>query len=157
MVPVMVALMSHATGAMEPSSIRFWGVMSLATLVGAVVAYPATVWLVAAGLKHGMGSVRALGAGGHSLEAEATRMRATSGEVPMRMAPKGAKSAKKSAAQEDHAKMSMTGGTTTPQLVAVAVLTLIALGGGIVLADLSGGLGMGSTHMAARAGFALAS
>ena len=149
MVPVMVALMSHAGGAMEPSSIRFWGVMSLAIMVGGVIAYPVNVWLVAAGLKHGMGSVRVLGAGGHSLEAEATRMRATSGEVPMRMAPKGANSAKKSAAQEDHAKMSMTGGTTTPQLVAVAVLTLIALGGGIVLADLSGGLGMGSTHMTA--------
>jgi hypothetical protein len=149
MVPVMVALMSHATGAMGPSSIRFWGVMSLAIMVGGVIAYPVNVWLVAAGLKHGMGSVRVLGAGGHSLEAEATRMRATSGEVPMRMAPKGAKSAKKSAAQEDHAKMSMIGGTTTPQLVAVAVLTLIALGGGIVLADLSGGLGMGSTHMTA--------
>ncbi len=80
MVPVMVALMSHATGAMEPSSIRFWGVMSLAIM--GVIAYPVDVWLVAAGLKHGMGSVR-------------------------------------------------------------------ALGGGIVLADLSGGLGIGSTHMAA--------
>ncbi|HEX7532741.1 MAG TPA: DUF4396 domain-containing protein [Methyloceanibacter sp.] len=81
MVPVMVALMSHAGGAMEPSSIRFWGVMSLAIMVGGVIAYPVNVWLVAAGLKHGMGSVRVLGAGGHSLEAEATRMRATSGEV----------------------------------------------------------------------------
>ena len=67
----------------------------------------------------------------------------------MRMAPKGAKGAKKEYSAGDHAKMSMTGGTTTPQLVAMAVLTLIALGGGIVLAGLSGGLGMGSTHMAA--------
>jgi len=157
MVPVMVALMSHATGAMEPSSIRFWGVMSLAIMVGGVIAYPVNVWLVAAGLKHGMGSVRVLGAGGHSLEAEATRMRATSGEVRMRMAPKGANSAKKSAAQEDHAKMSMTGGTTTPQLVAVAVLTLIALGGGIVLADLSRRVGHWLNAHDGRAGFALAS
>ena len=34
MAPVMVALMSHGTRAMEATSLRFWGVMSLATLVG---------------------------------------------------------------------------------------------------------------------------
>src|SRR5262245_34378437 len=38
------------------------------------------LWLVAVGLKHGMGSVRALSAGGHSLEAEATLMEKVSGE-----------------------------------------------------------------------------
>ena len=153
MVPVMVALMSHDMGAMAPSSIRFWGVMSLATVVGAVIAYPVNVWLVAAGLKHGMGSVRALGAGGHSLEAEATRMRAISGEVPMGLAPPppggttAAKHAPKAHEPAEHAKMSMTGGTTIPQLVAVTVLTLIALGAGIVVAGLSGGLGMVRSHM----------
>jgi len=57
--------------------------MSLATLVGAVIAYPVNVWLVAVGLKHGMGTVRVLGAGGHNLEAEATRIPATSGEQPL--------------------------------------------------------------------------
>ncbi|HAN64588.1 MAG TPA: copper oxidase [Rhizobiales bacterium] len=79
MIPVMVALMNHDMRAMEVTSIRFWGVMSLATLVGAVIAYPVNVWLVAVGLKHGMGTVRVLGAGGHNLEAEATRIPATSG------------------------------------------------------------------------------
>src|SRR5262245_44611530 len=49
-------------------------------LVGGMIAYPVNVWLVAMGLKHGMGSVRALGEGGHSLEAEATRMGKVSGE-----------------------------------------------------------------------------
>jgi hypothetical protein len=64
-------LMTRHMSAMHPTSLRFWGVMSLATLVGLVVAYPVNVWLVYAKLKHGMGTVRALGAGGHSLGAEA--------------------------------------------------------------------------------------
>lgn len=65
MIPVMVALMSRDMKAMEITSIYFLGIMSLATLIGAIIAYPVNVWLVAVGLKHGMGSVRALGAGGH--------------------------------------------------------------------------------------------
>jgi hypothetical protein len=38
--------------------------MSLASLVGAVLAYPVNMWLVANELKHGMGTERALGKGG---------------------------------------------------------------------------------------------
>ncbi|WP_295814207.1 DUF4396 domain-containing protein [uncultured Deinococcus sp.] len=70
MIPTMVIVMSRDMTAMEPTSLRFWGVMSLATLVGLVLAYPANVWLVAGNLKHGMGTARALGRGGHSLTAE---------------------------------------------------------------------------------------
>jgi hypothetical protein len=58
MIPVMVVLMLGDMTAMEPTSLRFWGVMSLATMVGAVVAYPINVWLVQAGYKHGMGTER---------------------------------------------------------------------------------------------------
>ena len=65
MIAVMVLLMSRDMSAMEPTSARFWGVMSLATIVGGMVAYPVNWWLVATGLKHGMGSSRALGRGGH--------------------------------------------------------------------------------------------
>lgn len=65
MIPVMVILMSRDMSAMEPTSARFWGVMSLATIIGGVLAYPVNWWLVATGLKHGMGSSRALGQGGH--------------------------------------------------------------------------------------------
>lgn len=82
MIPVMVILMSRDMTAMEATSIRFWGVMSLATLVGFVVAFPVNMWLVAVGLKHGMGTVRALGKGGHSLAAEREKITATSGKVP---------------------------------------------------------------------------
>lgn len=81
-IPVMVILMSRDMSAIEATSLRFWGVMSLATLVGLVVAFPVNMWLVAVGLKHGMGTVRALGKGGHSLAAERNRIATTSGEAP---------------------------------------------------------------------------
>jgi hypothetical protein len=58
MIPVMVVLMLCDMSAMEPTSLRFWGIMSLATMVGAVVAYPFNVWLVRAGYKHGMATER---------------------------------------------------------------------------------------------------
>ena len=150
MTPIMVVLMTQDMHAMEITSIRFWGVMSLATLIGAMIAYPVNVWLVAVGLKHGMGSVRVLGAGGHSLEAEATRIRTTSGEVPMGLMPAmaGYETATAEHTLQDREpaadqKMSMKGGATGAQLAAVTLLTLLVLGAGVVLADLSGGLGMG--------------
>ena len=77
MIPAMVFLMMGSDmRAMWPGEPLYWGVMSLATMVGAVLAYPVNVWLVAKGLKHGMGTVRALGKGGHSPEAEKVRLSA---------------------------------------------------------------------------------
>jgi Domain of unknown function (DUF4396) len=148
MIPVMVVLMSRDMQAMEPSSLRFWGVMSLATLVGGIIAYPVNVWLVAMGLKHGMGSVRALGEGGHSLKAEATRMEKVSGErcaayhdmAHEPMAPSGQMPSR--GKSTEHEGMAMGGGATGPQIAAVALLTLLALSAGIFLAGLSGGLTM---------------
>jgi hypothetical protein len=109
-------------------------------LVGAVIGYPVNVWLVAVGLKHGMGSVRALGAGGHSLGAEASRVRATSGEAPMGLMSamarpetvtvKQVRRGRKPAEHEKMSKMSMKGGATGSQLAAVTLLTLLALGAG---------------------------
>lgn len=69
MIPVMVVLMTRHMEAMEPGSPRFCGVMSLASLVGAVMAYPVNYWLVKVGLKHGMGTERALGKGGSKMQA----------------------------------------------------------------------------------------
>lgn len=83
MFPTMVVLMmSRDMRAMEPTQLVFWGAMSAAVAVGFVVAYPVNVWLVWAGLKHGMGTVRALGKGGHSLEAERRRDPAVAGARP---------------------------------------------------------------------------
>jgi len=79
MFPTMVVLMmTRDMRAMEPTELVFWGAMSAAVGVGLLIAYPVNVWLVDKGLKHGMGTVRALGKGGHSLEAERARLR----EVP---------------------------------------------------------------------------
>jgi hypothetical protein len=51
----MIILMSRDMSAMEPTSVRFWGTMSLSFVVGAVITLPVNWWLVAQGLKHGMG------------------------------------------------------------------------------------------------------
>lgn len=122
MVPVMVILMSRDMAAMHATSLRFWGVMSLATLVGFVVAYPFNLWLVGVGLKHGMGTERALGQGGHEASAE--------------MAAK---------MSDAHANGSMPGmkmdGATLPQIVAMTVLTLLAFAAGVVIATAAGSWG----------------
>ena len=74
MFPTMVVLMmGRDMRAMEPTQLTFWGAMSAAVLVGLLVAYPVNVWMVQKGLKHGMGTQRALGKGGHTVEAERAR------------------------------------------------------------------------------------
>ncbi len=70
MIPVMVALMVRVPGAMGPAHPGFWWVMSMATIVGGILAFPVNSWLVANRLKHGMGTVRAIGRGGHRAELE---------------------------------------------------------------------------------------
>ncbi len=55
MIPVMIILMSRDMSAMAPTSVRFWGTMSLAVVVSAVTTFPVNWWLVKRGLKHGMG------------------------------------------------------------------------------------------------------
>lgn len=59
MVPVMTIMMASIVGSESPLSPFFWFVMSIALLVGAIVAYPINWWLVARHLKHGMMTVRA--------------------------------------------------------------------------------------------------
>ena len=71
MIPAMVLLMmGQDMRAMGPTNLLYWGAMSASIIVGFVVALPVNVWLVAVGLKHGMGTDRALGKGGHSLDLE---------------------------------------------------------------------------------------
>jgi hypothetical protein len=116
MIPTMVILRTTFAGTTDVASVRFWIVLSLAVLVGLVVAYPVNVWLVANHLKHGMGTVRAFGGGGepisHALAANVgggTSM----GAMSMEMAEPS---------------------VTRAQLAAVAVLTLTALAAGVLLA-----------------------
>ena len=118
----MVILMSRDMAAMHASSLRLWGVISLATLVGFFVAYPVNLWLVGVRLKHGMGTVRALGHGGHAVAAEKMA-------DMLEMKP-GAMAGMESMASRP--------GATSPQIVAMTVLTLLALGGGIIVATVYG-------------------
>lgn len=64
MIPVMIILMTDDMQNMEATSLRFWGIMSLASLVGGILAIPINWWLVKNKLKHGMGTERVLGKGG---------------------------------------------------------------------------------------------
>lgn len=82
MFPVMVILMAKDMRAMEPNTIYFWGIMSLGVVVGGIVAYPINYWLVQTGLKHGMGTQRALGRGGHAPGVERELVAERTGEVP---------------------------------------------------------------------------
>lgn len=54
MIPTMVILMHIIPGGHNPFHVEFWGVMSLATMVGMVTAYPINLWMVSRGIKHGM-------------------------------------------------------------------------------------------------------
>jgi hypothetical protein len=65
MVPMVMALKSRIPSAADPTTPRFWFVMSMGLLVGFIVAYPINWWLVAHHLKHGMMTVRPAGAAGH--------------------------------------------------------------------------------------------
>jgi Sec-independent protein secretion pathway component TatC len=51
-------MMGRDMRAMEPAELLFWGVMSLGVMVGFVTAYPANVWMVNGGLKHGLMTAR---------------------------------------------------------------------------------------------------
>ncbi len=78
MLPVMAILGRRDPSAMDPGGLRFWGGMSMAILVGALAAYPVNVWLVAYGLKHGMGSAAALGRGGEPVNRHSVPRRVAS-------------------------------------------------------------------------------
>ena len=58
MVPTVMTLKMMIRSASDPTSPRFWFVMSMGLLVGFIIAYPMNWWLVANHLKHGMMTVR---------------------------------------------------------------------------------------------------
>jgi hypothetical protein len=58
MMPTMMILRMYVPGADNPVTPNFWFVMSMALLVGFIIAYPMNWWLVANHLKHGMMTVR---------------------------------------------------------------------------------------------------
>jgi hypothetical protein len=59
MLPVMVVLMmGRDMRAMEPTQLLYWATKSAGIIVGFFIALPVNAWLVANGLKHGMGSTQ---------------------------------------------------------------------------------------------------
>lgn len=128
MIPTMVVLMSRDMAAMHASSLRFWGVMSVATLVGFAVAYPINLWLVGVRLKHGMGTVRALGHGGHEVAAEPRSTPPMPGMEHDTM--------------QGMSDMAIGSRATRPQIIAMTVLTLVMLSAGIIVATLFGSWAM---------------
>ena len=162
MIPVMIILMTKDIRAMEPTSFRFWGVMSLASLVGATLAYPVNWWLVKNGLKHGMGTERALGKGGTKVAQERTQLSTatpTATGIPVRAAIDSPSRAHNMRAMPD--KTGITSGETMTSPGAmrkvsvsanrkfiVTLITLVMLAGGVTLAALYGDLLMraGTMH-----------
>jgi manganese oxidase len=62
MVFVMVPLMmGRDMRAMEPNQLVYWWTMSLGVIAGFFAAYPVNLWLVWAGLKHGLMTIRKAG------------------------------------------------------------------------------------------------
>ncbi len=118
MIPMMVALMERVPGAMGPAHPGFWWVMSMATIVGGILAFPVNYWLVANHLKHGMGTVRAVGRGGHSMEQE-REMVARSEQAGM---------------HREHAAKRSESTISWARIIIMSVLTLLMLAGGSVIA-----------------------
>jgi len=73
MIPTVMTLRTRIASADDPTTARFWFVMSMGLLVGFITAYPMNWWLVTYHLKHGMMTVRragaAVGARGHRVQA----------------------------------------------------------------------------------------
>jgi hypothetical protein len=117
MVPTALILRRHIDGAGDPTTPQFWFVMSMALLVGFIVAYPMNWWLVANHLKHGMMTVRPATAAapmpGHGAH-DANTHAATGGAA--------------------HAGMSMgSGEPPRPSIPVMALLSFLVLAAGVAI------------------------
>lgn len=54
MIPTIMIWRHFDPSAASPATLSFWGSMSLASIIGGILAYPINKWLVENGLKHGM-------------------------------------------------------------------------------------------------------
>jgi FtsP/CotA-like multicopper oxidase with cupredoxin domain len=104
MAPTMSFLMmGRDMRAMDPLELTFWGVMSLGVIVGFITAYPFNVWMVHAGIKHGLMTERSDAHGGHH-----------------------------DRHGDDHGRAGMRSQATVPQLAALAGVTALLLVTGMV-------------------------
>ena len=130
MIPVMMILMTIDMRNMEVSSLRFWGIMSVASIIGGIMAIPVNWWMVKNKMKHGMGTERALGKGGvktdHSMIMENMDVKTMSkhSEISIQMNPLSL----------DHSFMVMTGNVSFRTKLLVALISIIILAIGIAAA-----------------------
>ena len=121
MIPTKFILMHHLPGSDNPLRPEFWGIMSAATLVGMVTAYPINSWMVRRGVKHGM-----MSAIPPSPMAAAGRM------ADMPAAAAGAKPADGMAAMATHEGAGSATGVSRGQRISLLVLTTLLFAAAVV-------------------------
>jgi len=132
MAPVMSFLMmGRDMRAMEPTELLFWGVMSIGVIAGFALAYPANVWLVARGLKHGLMTEREKAA-----EAGARPTREQQARMQMQQANAGGhghyRQGDGPASGKGGAGHHMRSDATAPQIAALGMASLVALAMGMI-------------------------
>jgi FtsP/CotA-like multicopper oxidase with cupredoxin domain len=128
MAPVMSFLMmGRDMRAMVPTELLFWGVMSLGVIAGFAAAYPANVWLVARGLKHGLMTERKA----RNTWTERTQSH-ESGVHDTRQSGGHSEHAHGRSPQTASPTHNMSSDATPAQLAAIAGVSVIALALGLV-------------------------
>ncbi|UCI06509.1 DUF4396 domain-containing protein [Mesorhizobium sp. B1-1-8] len=123
MAPVMSFLMmGRDMRAMEPTELLFWGVMSIGVIAGFALAYPANVWLVARGLKHGLMTDRLQDRKQHAR----MQMQQADARGHHRRDPGSASHGGRGGAGHR-----MRSDATTPQIAVLSLVSLVALGLGM--------------------------
>lgn len=148
MIPIMIILMTADMQNMEVTSLRFWGIMSLASLVGGVLAIPINWWMVKNKLKHGMGTEPAIGKGGavtaatpdpHKMHMQGRNMEGM--EIPA-MNMKDMPSAETNSSHSGMEGMNMEPTVSSRSKIFFSILSIIILSVGIAIAAYWGDLSM---------------
>jgi hypothetical protein len=116
----------------DPRTASFWFVMSMALLVGAIVAYPINWWLVRYHLKHGMLTARPSGVEKIAPAPEA----AHAGMAGMAMPKDGAGTPEDHAKAEAPMKMDMEA-KPRPPVPVMAMLSFLGLAVGLAVASIA--------------------
>ena len=140
----MIILMTRDMQNMEVRSLRFWGIMSLASLVGGILGIPVNWGLVKNKLKHGMGTERALGAGGQKendgMEMAGMNMTGMNEDSNSHANMEAMAVAKTEAL--NMSGMNMGGNVSGRSKIFAAALSLLILAAGIAVASQWGNLSM---------------
>ncbi|RWA77976.1 DUF4396 domain-containing protein [Mesorhizobium sp.] len=132
MAPVMSFLMmGRDMRAMEPTELLFWGAMSIGVIAGFTLAYPANVWLVARGLKHGLMTEREKPAEGGARPASEQHARMQMQQADARGHGHHRQGSDR-ASGKGGAGHHMHSDATAPQIAAIGMASLVALAIGMI-------------------------